>query len=229
MEKPGQRKTIITKVVAPTGRKTVELFIDHQIVEGRQTFVICPLIEESDELTDVRNVTAEADRLRKEFPHRSVLLLHGRMSGAEKQSIMRDFKERKGHILVSTSVIEVGIDVPNASIICVEGAERFGLAQLHQLRGRVGRGDHKSYCFLFTTKESQSGSPRLQAMEKYDSGFLLAEMDLKLRGPGEIAGLRQSGMMPGDALALLQPELIVRARRAAEKALGIKVLGKTGI
>ncbi|TSC57458.1 MAG: putative ATP-dependent DNA helicase [Candidatus Peregrinibacteria bacterium Greene0416_19] len=221
MEKPGRRVPIHTKAVAPRNRRVVERFIDQQIGEGRQAFVICPLITESEELDDVRNVEQEAQRLREEFPHRRIGMLHGRLKPWEKESIMRAFRDRETDILVSTSVIEVGIDVPNATIILIEGAERFGLAQLHQLRGRVGRAEWKSHCFLFTTNEAQASSPRLRAMERHDSGFLLAEMDLKLRGPGEIYGLRQSGLPDITVAHLLNPDLIARARRAAEKALGI--------
>ncbi len=225
LEKPGRRQKIDTKVVGPKGRKTVELFIDQQINEGRQVFVICPLITESTELEDVKNVEAEVKRLTAEFPHRRVAALHGRLSPQEKQSIMQDFRDKKSDILVSTSVIEVGIDVPNASIIIIEGAERFGLSQLHQLRGRVGRGEHKSHCFLFTTVQEQAYSERLKAMEEHDSGFMLAEIDLKLRGPGELYGLRQSGMPDIDASELLNPDLIAKARRAASRVLGLHESG----
>lgn len=221
LEKPGKRKPIHTTVVSPDDRKTVELFIDHEIAEGRQVFVICPLIQESTELAEVKNVEAEAARLRKEFPKRTVALLHGKLPPEEKQSIMQEFREKRSHILVSTSVIEVGIDIPNATIILIEGAERFGLAQLHQLRGRVGRGEHKSHCFLFATTKEQARSPRLKAMEQHESGFMLAEIDLKIRGPGEMFGLRQSGIPDADMAMLLQPELIARARHAAEKELGL--------
>ncbi|MFA6039022.1 MAG: ATP-dependent DNA helicase RecG [Candidatus Peribacteraceae bacterium] len=219
LEKPGRRQPIHTKVVAPSDRHVIEKFIDHEIDEGRQAFVICPLITESEELDDVRNVEQESKRLREAFPRRRISMLHGKLSPQEKQSIMKDFRDKKSDILVSTSVIEVGIDVPNATIILIEGAERFGLSQLHQLRGRVGRGDHKSHCFLFTTQQTQAHSPRLKAMEKYDSGFMLAEMDLRLRGPGEIFGTRQSGIPESFLQNLLKPELIARARRAVEKAL----------
>jgi len=219
LEKPGRRQSIDTKVVPPTGRKTVELFIDHEIAAGRQAFVICPLITESEALDEVRSVQNEVKRLREAFPNRRIAMLHGKLDSQEKQEIMRAFKAKESDILVSTSVIEVGIDVPNATIILIEGAERFGLAQLHQLRGRVGRGDFKSYCFLFTTSQEQSRSPRLKAMEKYDSGFMLAEMDLRLRGPGELYGFRQSGIPDIHMGNLLNPELIARARRAAEKVL----------
>ena len=222
LEKPGRRQAIHTKVVPPSDRVTVERFIDHQIDEGRQVFVICPLIRESTELQDVKNVQAETERLRMEFPQRTVSMLHGKLTPDDKQRIMQDFRDRRSDILVSTSVIEVGIDVPNATMIIIEGAERFGLAQLHQLRGRVGRGDAKSYCFLFTTNQEQARSQRLKAMEKHDSGFMLAEIDLKLRGPGELFGLRQSGIPDADMAQMLRPELIARARRAAEKFLGMR-------
>lgn len=222
LEKPGKRQKIDTKVVAPKDRVTVERFVDIQLEAGRQAFVICPLISESDELAEVRNVEMELERLRKEFPHRTVTMLHGKLHPDEKQEIMRAFKDKQSDILVSTSVIEVGIDVPNATIILIEGAERFGLAQLHQLRGRVGRSDDKSYCFLFTTTTAQASSPRLKAMEEHESGFMLAEIDLKLRGPGELYGFRQSGIPDSVLGGLLNPELVVRARRAAEKALGIR-------
>jgi len=220
LEKPGRRQPIHTNVVSPNDRITVERFIDHQIDEGRQIFVICPLIQESTELAEVKNVQAEMKRLQAEFPRRAIAMLHGKLASEEKQRIMQDFRDRNSDILVSTSVIEVGIDVPNATIICIEGAERFGLAQLHQLRGRVGRGDHKSHCFLFATSQQQARSLRLKAMEKHDSGFMLAEIDLKLRGPGELFGLRQSGILDAEMGYLMKPELIARARRAAEKALG---------
>ncbi len=223
MEKPGQRKTIETKVVAPSGRKTVELFIDRQISEGRQIFVICPLIEESKDggLVEVKNVEAEVVRLMKSFPNRRIVKLHGRMTGDEKTDVMRQFKDREQDILVSTSVIEVGIDIPNTTIIVIEGAERFGLSQLHQFRGRVGRSDDQSYCFLFTTTPEQAGSERLKAMETNDSGFMLAEIDLRLRGPGEIFGTRQSGIPEFRYGSLLNVDLVLRARKAAEKMLGL--------
>lgn len=223
LEKPGNRKIIKTKVAPPSERRTVELFIDHEIEAGRQAYVICPLIDESkaDEMAEVRNVEAEVARLTKAFPNRKIGKLHGRLSGNEKAAIMQDFKDRKTDILVSTSVIEVGIDVPNSTIIVIEGAERFGLSQLHQFRGRVGRSDHQSYCFLFSTTPGQAHSDRLKAMEEHDSGFMLAEIDLKLRGPGEMFGMRQSGIPDFRYGSLLNVELVLRARKAAEKFLGL--------
>lgn len=224
LEKPGNRKMIKTRVAGPQDRKTVELFIDRQVEEGRQAFVICPLItgSEAEEIKDVKSVEQEVKRLRESFPHRRIAMLHGRMTSSEKETILRTFKEKEYDMLVSTSVIEVGIDVPNSTIMVIEGAERFGLAQLHQFRGRVGRSDHQSYCFLFTTTPEQARSPRLKAMEEYDSGFQLAEIDLKLRGPGELFGLRQSGLPDFRFPHLFQPELVVQARRAAEKWMGME-------
>ena len=221
LEKPGNRKPIDTKVVPPTGRKEVELFIDHQIDQGRQAFVICPLItgSEHEEMAEIKSVQQEAARLTESFPRRRIAILHGKMTPAEKEETMRTFKDCNSDILVSTSVIEVGIDVPNASIMIIEGSERFGLSQLHQFRGRVGRGDHKSYCFLFTTTPEQSRSQRLKAMEKHHDGFKLAEIDLQIRGPGELYGFRQSGIPEYRQSGLMNPELVVRARRAAEKFL----------
>ena len=146
-------------------------------------------------------------------------MLHGRMLPKEKEDVLKRFRDKAFDILVSTSVIEVGIDVPNSTIIVIEGAERFGLAQLHQFRGRVGRGGHQSYCFLFTTTPEQARSPRLKAMEEFDSGFHLAEIDLELRGPGSLFGVRQSGLPDFQFPHLLQPELVVRARQAVERMM----------
>lgn len=221
--KPRNRKEIHTTVVSPDDRRTVELFIDTQIAEGRQAFVICPLIAESDaeDIREVKNVQQEHRRLSAAFPTRKIALLHGRMPADEKESIMAAFKARESDILVSTSVIEVGIDVPNASIIVIEGAERFGLSQLHQFRGRVGRGDHQSHCFLFTTTPTQARSPRLKAMEQHHSGFHLAEIDLQLRGPGELFGMRQSGLPDMRFPQCFDPAFIVRVRRAVERSLGV--------
>lgn len=222
--KPKDRKDIHTKVVSPNDRKTVELFIDSQIADGRQVFVICPLIaeSESEDIREVKNVQQEHARLAEAFPHRRIALLHGRMPADEKESIMAAFKAKESDILVSTSVIEVGIDVPNASIIVIEGAERFGLSQLHQFRGRVGRGEHQSHCFLFTTTPEQARSPRLKAMEEHHSGFHLAEIDLRLRGPGELFGTRQSGLPDMRFPQLFDPAFVLRVRRAAEKLAGVE-------
>jgi len=221
VEKPGNRLAIQTKVVSPPDRPTIERFIDQQIASGRQVFVICPLIEASAQegMSEIKSVGREQERLQLSFPKRRIAALHGRMAPKEKERIMQAFKARESDLLVSTAVIEVGIDVPNASIMLIEGAERFGLAQLHQFRGRVGRGEHQSHCFLFTTTVQQARSPRLKAMEEHASGFVLAEIDMKLRGPGELFGKRQSGYAVGLVERFFQPEFVVRARRAAEKTI----------
>ena len=193
---PKNRKTIITKVAATDAdRDKIYGFIRSEIAKGRQAFVIFPLVEESEALEDVKAATAEHTRLAKDvFPDCSLGLLHGRLKAKEKETIMHDFSEGRHHILVSTSVVEVGIDIPNASIMMIEDADRFGLSQLHQFRGRVGRGEHQSYCFLLPGKFGSEENRRLQALAKHASGFDIAEEDLKLRGPGALFGTRQSGL-----------------------------------
>lgn len=193
-ELPPGRQVIVTRVVPEKKRKDAYLWVSDNIRKGRQVFVICPLVDESD-LIEAKAATIEYEKLKNEiFPEHRVALLHGRMKSAEKDSVMRLFAQGEIDILVSTSVVEVGIDIPNANIILIEGADRFGLAQLHQFRGRVGRGIHQSYCFLFSDSNSDDALLRLQYMVKYNSGFDLAEFDLKMRGPGEVYGIKQSGI-----------------------------------
>lgn len=232
-EKPKGRQPIETSVVSSAQRPQVCDFIRQQVHDGRQVFVICPAIEPSSPIVpthasktpkqaklsalwaQVKAVEEEYRRLSKEvFPDLKVAMLHGRMKPAQKQSVMREFKEGWHDILVSTSVIEVGVDIPNASIMVVEGADRFGLAQLHQFRGRVGRAEHQSYCFLFSTDDT-IGNRRLQAMTKTDDGFLLAEQDMRIRGPGEFFGIKQSGLPDLTMAALANVDLIKKARTAA--------------
>lgn len=190
-EMPKNRKPIITKVIPPKERKQTQDFVRQEINEGRQAFIIFPLVEESKALADIKAAVTEHKKIsEKIFPDMKVGLIHGRMKSSEKEKVMQDFKDRKYNILISTSVIEVGIDIPNASIMIIEDAERFGLSQLHQFRGRIGRGEHQSYCFLFG-KES---NPRLKVMENHSNGFDIAEKDLNLRGPGQFFGTRQSGI-----------------------------------
>jgi ATP-dependent DNA helicase RecG len=190
---PPGRKPIKTKVVGAKERAETEKFIDAQIEEGRQVYVVCPLVEASD-LLEAKAAVIEAERLANgPFKHRRIGLIHGKLSSAEKQTVMENFALGQIDILVATSVIEVGIDVPNAAIMLIEGAERFGLAALHQIRGRVGRGEHASYCFLVTDSKSATAAERLGALEKSQDGFRLAQIDLELRGPGQIYGRRQSG------------------------------------
>ncbi len=225
-EKPKGRQDIITKVVAETGRTQAHQFIEKQIQEGRQVFVICPRIEPSQApkknivTVEMKMVTEEFEKLSKEiFPHRRVAMLHGKLKAKEKESIMADFKDHKTDIIVSTSVIEVGVDVPNATMMMIESAERFGLAQLHQFRGRVGRGAHQSYCFLFTSSPDIVSTRRLKAMQATNDGFKLAEMDLKIRGPGEFTGTVQSGLPDLAMASLSDVDLIKSARDAARELL----------
>lgn len=191
---PPGRKEIVTRVLRESERKGLHRFMTEQLRDGGQVYVVYPLIEES-EAMDLKNATEGYDQLRVEFPDVEVGLLHGRMPSAEKEVIMRDFKNNRIQILVSTTVIEVGVNVPNASVMVVEHAERFGLSQLHQLRGRIGRGERQSYCMLMTDiKQSKEARSRLNTMKETGDGFQIAEADLKLRGPGDFLGTRQSGL-----------------------------------
>lgn len=191
-ELPKGRKPIKTSLV--TSHRGVYEHIQKQIEEGRQVYVVYPLIEESETLS-AKAATIEAERLQKEvFPQFRIGLLHGKLKNDEKDKVMSDFKDGKYDILVSTTVVEVGVDVPNATVMLIENAERFGLSQLHQLRGRVGRSDLQSYCILYTATKSQETKERLNIMTQTNDGFVIAEKDLQLRGPGEFLGTRQSGM-----------------------------------
>jgi ATP-dependent DNA helicase RecG len=193
-ELPPGRKPVRTHWKTPEERLKVYAGVRKLIEEGRQAYVICPLIDESDKL-QVRAAEQMAEHLQKDvFPDLRVGLLHGRMKPAEKEAIMDAFRAGELDILVSTTVIEVGVDVPNAAAIVIEDADRFGLAQLHQLRGRVGRSDHQSYCILIANPKSEEGQRRMDIMTRTNNGFLIAEEDLRIRGPGEIYGTRQSGM-----------------------------------
>lgn len=215
-ELPAGRKKIITKIVKAIDRKGTYEHIDAQIQEGRQIFIVCPLIDPND-MTGAKSVKAEADRLQKTiFKHRRIATLHGKLKADEKQAIMDKFLARELDILVSTTVIEVGVDVPNASIMLIEGAERFGLAALHQLRGRVGRGEHQAYCYLAPASDGATSVQRLQAMERTSDGFRLAQIDLDLRGPGQIYGLRQHGTLDLRFAGLDDTELIATTRQAAD-------------
>ncbi|HCC21919.1 ATP-dependent DNA helicase RecG [Candidatus Uhrbacteria bacterium RIFOXYC2_FULL_47_19] len=218
-EKPIGRQSIKTKVVSPRGRKAAYDSVRHELESGRQAFVVCPLIESSDML-GVTSVTEEYDRLIEEvFPDFKVGQLHGRLPAAEKEEIMQRFRSGEIKVLVATSVIEVGVDVPNATVMCIEGADRFGLAQLHQFRGRVGRGEHQSYCFLFPVNYGVAVRERLSAMEATDDGFVLAEKDLALRGPGDLLGVEQSGHLSDLRLASVADMDLVRDTRAAAQSI----------
>jgi len=218
-EMPKNRKSIITKLVAPINRQKAYDFVRQQIKLGRQAFVICPLIEDSPKL-EVKSVTQEYEKLKKRvFPDLKIQMLHGKMKAKEKEEIMRNFNDGKIDVLVSTSVIEVGIDIPNATIMLIEGADRFGLAQIYQFRGRVGRGQHQSYCLLFTESATKSVQERLGAIVKAKNSFELAERDLQIRGPGEFLGTRQSGIPDYLMNALKNLELVQLARDEAKKIL----------
>jgi ATP-dependent DNA helicase RecG len=218
-EMPKGRQPIITRIVPEEKRMDAYHWIEEQINGGRQAFVICPLIDESD-ILEVKSVIKEYEYLRQHiFPKLKLSLLHGKMKSNEKEAVMSAFLENRIKVLVSTSVIEVGIDVPNATIMMIEGAERFGLSQMHQFRGRVGRGEHQSYCFLFTQGNTEESQNRLRAMVQHSSGFKLAEIDLSLRGPGEIYGLRQSGIPDLKMASLTDSITISLARQAAEELL----------
>jgi ATP-dependent DNA helicase RecG len=193
-ELPPGRKPVRTHWKTPEERLKVYAGVRKLVEEGRQAYVICPLIDESDKL-QVRAAEEMAEHLQKDvFPDLRVGLLHGRMKPAEKEAVMDAFRAGEMDILVSTTVIEVGVDVPNAAAIVIEDADRFGLAQLHQLRGRVGRSEHQSYCVLIANPKSEEGQRRMEIMTRTNNGFLIAEEDLRIRGPGEIYGTRQSGM-----------------------------------
>ncbi len=216
---PAGRRPIMTRIVPEEKRAAAYNFIRQQINAGRQAFVICPLIEESD-LYGVKSVKEEFFKLDKAvFPEIKMAALHGRLKAKAKEEIMRGFLNNEYKILVSTSVIEVGVDVPNATIMMIEGADRFGLAQLHQFRGRVGRGAEQSYCFLFPSSFDQKTLQRLSAMEKISDGFALAKMDLKLRGSGEIFGTAQSGFPELKIATLWDYELMKEARTEAVRLL----------
>jgi ATP-dependent DNA helicase RecG len=218
-EMPPGRVPVHTYVLRPQERERAYTLIRGQIKQGRQAFIVYPLIEESEKLDSLKGAVDDYDVLAKEiFPDLRLGLLHGRLRPDEKDQTMRKFRSGESQILVSTTVIEVGVDVPNASIMLIEAAERFGLAQLHQLRGRVGRGAEQSYCLLIPTHEDEAENKRLQAMAETNDGFVLAERDLEQRGPGEFLGTRQSGYASGLRMASLTDlPLIEKARDQAQK------------
>jgi ATP-dependent DNA helicase RecG len=216
---PEGRQPVNTYILRPQERERAFTLIRGQIKEGRQAFIIYPLIEESEKLENLRAAVDDYEVLSKEiFPNLNLGLLHGRMKPAEKDEVMLKFRDKQYDILVSTTVVEVGVDVPNATVMLVEGADRFGLAQLHQLRGRVGRGSAQSYCLLIPTHEDAAENERLQAMVESNDGFVLAERDLQQRGPGEFLGTRQAGYASGLRMAsITDVQLIEKARLQAQK------------
>lgn len=218
-EMPAGRQPVQTFVLTPQERERAYSLIRTQIKDGRQAFIIYPLIEESEKMEELRAAVDDHERLQAEvFPDLKLGLLHGRLRPDEKERVMADFRDKKYDILVSTTVVEVGVDVPNATVMLVEGANRFGLAQLHQLRGRVGRGGDQAYCLLIPDHEDAVENERLQAMAESNDGFVLAERDLQQRGPGEFLGTRQAGYASGLRMAsLTDVALIEKARTHAQK------------
>ncbi len=219
---PTGRKPIITKIVTPDEREQTYSDIRKKLEEGRQLFVVCPRIEEPDPnkagALRVKSVKAEAKRLREEiFPEYEIDILHSKMKPAEKEEVMKSFENKETDILVATSVVEVGVNVPNATMIVIEGAERFGLAQLHQLRGRVIRSNHQAYCFVFSDTKTRQTFDRLKALETAKNGFELAEFDLKLRGSGELSGGKQWGISDIGMEAIKNLKMVEAARTEAVK------------
>ncbi|WP_058486340.1 ATP-dependent DNA helicase RecG [Defluviitalea phaphyphila] len=220
-ELPPGRKNIDTYAVNSSYRHRIYQFIKKELINGRQAYVICPMVEEAEE-ENLKSVISYTEELQKEFKGYKVSYLHGKMKPKEKQKIMNDFSEGKIQILVSTTVIEVGVNVPNATIMLIENAERFGLAQLHQLRGRVGRGEFKSYCILITDSKNKVTIERMKIMKKTNNGFKISETDLKIRGPGEFFGTRQHGL-PDLKIANLYKDIPIlkKAQEASEIILSI--------
>ena len=217
-ELPQGRQKIETAAMSTDQRAKAYRFIRRQLDAGRQAYIVCPMIEDSE--TDLISVTAYAEELRKgEFASYSVGLLHGRMKPEEKEAIMGQFKAGKIQLLVATTVVEVGVDVPNATVMMLENAERFGLSQMHQLRGRVGRGSYKSYCILLSDHNSQENLARLQAMCQTSDGFKIAEEDLKLRGPGDFFGDRQHGLPKLKIADMMEDLSVLRTTQQAARAL----------
>ncbi|NJR49428.1 MAG: ATP-dependent DNA helicase RecG [Leptolyngbyaceae cyanobacterium CSU_1_3] len=219
-ELPPGRKAIKTTALVGRDRPHAYDLIRREIAQGRQVYVVLPLVEESEKL-DLKSAIEEHQELQeKVFPDFQVGLLHGRMTSAEKDAAITQFRDNQTQILVSTTVVEVGVDVPNATVMLIEHADRFGLSQLHQLRGRVGRGASQSFCLLMSSSKSETSRQRLNVLEQSQDGFFISEMDMRFRGPGEVLGMRQSGL-PDFALASLleDQEVLEVAREAAEKAI----------
>ena len=213
-EMPKNRKPIKTFVIKQSQRKQAYKMLQKEIDDGHQCYIVYPLIDESETLS-AKAASKEAERLQTEvFPHLKIGLLHGKLSNAEKDDVMTKFKNKEFDILVSTTVVEVGVDVPNATVMMIENAERFGLSQLHQLRGRVGRSDLQSYCILVPAGNSTTTIERLKIMEQTNNGFIISEKDLELRGPGEFLGTRQSGMVNFALADILKDTKILEQARA---------------
>jgi len=223
-ELPPGRQKIQTTMLSGQQRNHAYELMRREIAQGRQVYVVLPLVEESEKL-DLRSAVDEHQKLQESvFPDFQVGLLHGRMSSAEKDDAITKFRDNETQILVSTTVVEVGVDVPNATVMLIENAERFGLSQLHQLRGRVGRGAAQSYCLLMSSSRNPDAQQRLRVLEQSQDGFFISEMDMRFRGPGQVLGTRQSGV-PDFTLASLveDEEVLLLARQAAEKIIEMDV------
>jgi ATP-dependent DNA helicase RecG len=221
-ELPPGRQQIKTTILSGQQRPQAYDLIRREVVQGRQVYVVLPLVEESEKL-DLRSAVDEHQKLQESvFPDFQVGLLHGRMSSADKEAEIHKFRDNETQIIVSTTVIEVGVDVPNATVMLIEHAERFGLSQLHQLRGRVGRGAAQSYCLLMSSTRSPDAQQRLKVLEQSQDGFFISEMDMRFRGPGEVLGTRQSGVADFTLASLVEDEdVLLLARQAAEKVIEI--------
>jgi len=218
-EMPAGRLPIETRIAYPYERHAVYELIEEQVQAGHQAFIIYPLVEQG-ENEEAKAAVEEQQRLQAEaFPNLRVGLVHGRMKPAEKDAVMLAFRNKEFEILVSTSVVEVGVDIPNATMMVIEGANRFGLAQLHQFRGRVGRGDAQSFCILIPDNDSAAENERLAVMTQTNDGFVLAEKDLQQRGPGDFLGTRQAGFVDLRMANLADVRLIQKARAIAEELL----------
>lgn len=213
-ELPPGRGTVQTTIIEPVARERAFSFVATELARGRQAFIVHPLVEESDN-TDIRAATGAREELVQVFHRFRVALLHGRMSVPEKDEVLRAFSRGDTDVLVTTSVAEVGVDVPNASVMVIEGANRFGLAQLHQFRGRVGRGEHASHCLLIPDSREPAARERLESLEQHSDGFSLAELDWQMRGSGDLAGTRQSGGSLLQMAEFMTPQLVALARREA--------------
>ena len=219
-ELPKSRLPVVTKVVEPSRLSRIYAFIKKEVASGRQCMIIYPLVEESQKSDLAAAVEAHKELNKNVFPDLNVGLVHGRMKSEEKDRVMQDFASNKIQVLISTTVIEVGIDIPNATVMVIEHAERFGLTQLHQLRGRVGRGTDKSYCILVRRNITETAQSRLEIMEETNNGFIIADEDLKLRGPGEFFGIKQSGFFQFKIANMITDGPIIRdARKAAFKLI----------
>jgi ATP-dependent DNA helicase RecG len=228
-ELPKGRKPIKTRIVSKKFEAQLFDFIEKQILKRKQVFIICPRVEPSEEnesyknllIKDVASVKKEYERIGEIFSKYNVSMLHGKMKPKEKEQVMKDFSDNKINILVATSVIEVGVDVPNATTMVIEGAERFGLAQLHQFRGRVGRGDDQSFCFLMSGSYAKQTRDRLKALVENNNGFKLAQIDLATRGPGQFFGLQQSGIPDLAMSSLKDLNLLAQIQKEAKRIASI--------